>query len=340
MRKWISYTALGIVGIILLYYMIEHAKTEERRTKLQATVIDDKTSPIPPFRGHSLRALIDFSNDLNAILCNRKLSAEQRADSLFQKGAPMNREELLGFVYDSDYAYYQGCDGPCFDAIQDSVVGSFTDEIFADYYYYEGPDSVLKMDMVAFRRDYPNVSPLETLKDESAAYNKESPVLYSSDKHYTAQIVTVVHPYTKRLIEENKLKSLEFESHLKYGIRLHDLQSGTVKDLYDEIYRNGDDICRIAWSAEGSILYFNNGGDTIPSFGVYAYDPANGEVKNISGGYLSRVITGGEYAGYIEVVKSYIAKGGGRYWYKAIISPENKEEIRLTEPSMAEIPEF
>lgn len=267
-----AYTALGILGIILLCVMVECAK-----------IMTDKGQA--ELRAKQERLNKEIQEGLKHLIDDRK-------------------EELEANVTDEKYAA--------------EVVNNLlaTEQSQSCEYF------------------------LEMLQDESDEYNKDSPILYSSDYQYTAQIVTVVHPYTKRLIEENKLKSLEFESHLKYGIRLHDLQSGTVKDLYDEIYRNGDDICRIAWSAEGSILYFNNGGDTIPSFGVYAYDPANGEVKNISGGYLSRVITGGEYAGYIEVVKSYIAKGGGRYWYKAIISPENKEEIRLTEPSMAEIPEF
>lgn len=113
---------------------------------------------IPPFKGHRLQTLIDFSNELNAILFNRELTVERRAELLVAKGAPMSYDDLVAMVYDSDYAYYERCDGPCFDAIQDSVIHSFTDETLSDYWYYsEGEDSVLMFDMEAFRRDYPHV---------------------------------------------------------------------------------------------------------------------------------------------------------------------------------------
>lgn len=126
----------------------------------QAEVSHREIAPatIPPFKGHRLQTLIDFSHELNAILFNRELTAERRAELLVAKGAPMSFDNLVAMVHDSDYAYCERCDGPCFDAMQDTIIRSYTDEILSDYWYYtEGADSVLMFDMEAFRRDYPHI---------------------------------------------------------------------------------------------------------------------------------------------------------------------------------------
>lgn len=164
----------------------------------QAEVLHREIAPatIPPFKGHRLQTLIDFSHELNAILFNRELTAERRAELLVAKGAPMSFDNLVAMVHDSDYAYYERCDGPCFDAIQDTIIRSYTDEILSDYWYYtEGADSVLMFDMEAFRRDYPhifastemskpnvdNANVLQELQKEVEQFIAESAILPSYD---------------------------------------------------------------------------------------------------------------------------------------------------------------
>lgn len=81
----------------------------------QAKMLHSEIAPatMPPFKGHRLQTLIDFSHELNAILFNRELTAERRAELLVAKEAPMSFDNLVAMVHDSDYAYYERCDGHC-----------------------------------------------------------------------------------------------------------------------------------------------------------------------------------------------------------------------------------
>lgn len=68
----------------------------------QAEVLHREIAPatIPPFKGHRLQTLIDFSHELNAILFNRELTAERRAELLVAKGAPQRLIKGSGYSID------------------------------------------------------------------------------------------------------------------------------------------------------------------------------------------------------------------------------------------------
>ena len=336
--------AAGIVSFTV--YALLSREHKPSQNKVQQTIIAPAT--IPPFKGHRFQTLIDFSDELNAILYNRELTAERRAELLVAKGAPMSIDDLVAMVYDSDYAYYECCDGPCFDAIQDSIICSYTDDTLSDYWYYtEGDDSVLMFDMEAFRRDYPHVfmsaessaydedysDTLQALHKEMEMFNTESAILQSPDGRYTAQLICTIHPYIEKLAAKG-ITNFEGETLFKYGVRLYDKQTDTTLDLFDALYQNGDQIGVIQWDLYCDTLYYDNGHSFGPSWGVYGYEIENNKVVRISSGFLQRVITGSEYEGYIEIITSYLAKEGGRYWYKGAISPDRKIEIQLTEPSL------
>ena len=316
----------------------------------QAKMLHSEIVPatIPPFKGHRLQTLIDFSHELNAILFNRELTAERRAELLVAKGAPMSFDNLVAMVHDSDYAYYERCDGPCFDAIQDTIIRSYTDEILSDYWYYtEGADSVLMFDMEAFRRDYPqifaseevpkpnadNANVLQELQKEVEQFIAESAILPSYDGRYTAQLICTIHPHIETLVAKG-ISNYEGEARFKYGVRLYDKQTDTTLDLFNTLYQNGDQIDVIQWGLDSNTLYYDNGHSSGPSWGVYGYDIAHNEVVMISSGFLQQTIKEGKFKGCVEVITSYYAKEGGCYWYKAAISPDGKEKARLTEPSM------
>lgn len=310
--------------------------------------IEIAPATIPPFKGHRLQTLIDFSNELNAILFNRELTAERRAELLVTKGAPMSFDDLVAMAHDSDYAYYERCDGPCFDAIQDTIIRSYTDEILSDYWYYtEGADSVLMFDMEAFRRDYPhiftstekskpnvdNANVLQELQKEVEQFIAESAVLLSYDGRYTAQLICTIHPNIETLVAKG-ITNFEGETRFKYGVRLCDKQTDTTLDLFNTLYQNGGQIDVIQWGLDSNTLYYDNGHSSGPSWGVYGYDIVHNEIIKIGSGFLQQIIKEGKFKGCIEVITSYYAKEGGWYWYKAAISPDGKKEIRLTEPSM------
>lgn len=216
---------------------------------------------IPPFKGHRLQTLIDFSNELNGILFNRELTAERRAELLAAKGAPMNYNDLVAMAHDSDYAYYEQCDGPCFDAIQDSIIRSYTDETLFYYWYYtEEADSVLMFDMEAFHRDYPHIftstapsnpnenssDALQELLKEMEKFNTESAILSSSDGRYTAQLICTIHPDIEALVAKG-ITNFEGETQFRYGVRLYDKQTATTLDLFNTLHQNGDQISAIQW---------------------------------------------------------------------------------------------
>lgn len=349
------FITLLIVGVasFMGYALLsgEHNPSDEiKADTIQETVFQGEIAPatIPPFKGHRLQTLIDFSHELNAILFNRELPAERRAELLVAKGAPMSFDDLVTMAHNSDYAYYERCDGPCFDAIQDSIIRSYTDEILSDYWYYtEGADSVLMFDMEAFRRDYPhifesaelskpnveNANVLKELQKEVEQYLAESAILHSYDGRYTAQLICTIHPNIEALVAKG-ITNFEGETRFKYGVRLYDKQTDTTLDLFNTLYQNGDQIDVIHWGLDSNTLYYDNGHSSGPSWGVYGYDIAHNEIVHIGGGFLQQIIKDGDFKGYIEIITSYIAEGGGRYWYKAAISPDGKKEIRLTEPSM------
>jgi len=73
----------------------------------QDTVLHGERVPttIPPFKGHRLQTLIDFSNVLNDILFNRELTAERRAELLVAKGAPQRLIKGCGYSLTETHSY-------------------------------------------------------------------------------------------------------------------------------------------------------------------------------------------------------------------------------------------
>ena len=142
--------------------MVEWNKKYEKTRKELAPILQnpqkDIVRPIGRLKGRSFQELVNLSNDLTNIMYDYRLSQTRRA-------------EILSIMLQTDYNHmYQGvkeadescrrhCDGPCFAAIQDTIIASYTDETLDVFWYYEkrGKDSVLMFDMDAFNRLFPDL---------------------------------------------------------------------------------------------------------------------------------------------------------------------------------------
>lgn len=303
---------------------------------------------IPPFKGHRFQTLINFSNELNAILFNRELTAECRAEQLVAKGAPMNYDELVVMAHDSDYACYECCDGPCFAAIQDSIIRSNTDETLDVYWYYEvqGQDSVLMFDMERYKMENGETAFLsdpqttvDTLNEQAAKDNENAERFFSPDMRYAAFVSHALDPYLRdQLMTGESLSEEEYP--FIDGICLTDRNSGSTYTLVEPGQK---DVCEhignLVWNLESDVIYFTSYGDTAGSSGVYSYSLATRKVAFLSGGGVVGLILDEPHIGWLKILNSCFFEGkGGRYWYYAALSPDGKTEIRLTEPSM-DIPE-
>ena len=117
-----------------------------------------------PLKGRPFQELVDLSGSLNNILFCDTLDATQRAKFLSQI-LHKDYSEMIAMVAEVDRCILKRCDSPCFDAIQDSIIYSYTDETLDVYWYYEiqGQDSVLMFNMAAYKRDHPELYFLEDL---------------------------------------------------------------------------------------------------------------------------------------------------------------------------------
>ena len=121
-----------------------------------------------PLKGRTFKELLDISESLNSILFCDTLDVEQRANILSQiTNKPYS--EMNAFVSDVDHCISKCSDSPCFAAIQDSIIYSYTDETLDVYWYYEvqGQDSVLMFNMAEYKKDYPELYFLKDLTTDA-----------------------------------------------------------------------------------------------------------------------------------------------------------------------------
>ena len=340
----------AIVGLSLLFFslliiipsILENIKwLQKEETQWETKRFDD--AHVRPLKGRPFQELVDLSEELNDILFCAKLSPEQRAERLLAKGAPMAYADLLEMAEAIDYCERQQCDGPCFAAIQDTIIRSVTDETLDVYWYYEvrGKDSVLMFDMERYNAWLAFLSKEQAHIDE---WNKRADIetenaerIFSADMKYVVYISTHPNPFFR---DEVIAGETEGCSIYRNGIRLIDRQSGTSRQIVapgqDPIKEN---IVNLIWNLESDVVYFTSYGDTAGSSEIFSYSLATRRVACLSSGNLVGLILDEPYIGYLKILNSCFIEGqGGRYWYYAALSPDGKTEIRLTEPSM-NIPE-
>lgn len=80
-----------------------------------------------PFKGRAFQELLDMSESLNSILHCDTLDVAQRA-SILSKITNKPYSEMNALVSEVDRCISECCDSPCFAAIQDSIIYSYTDE--------------------------------------------------------------------------------------------------------------------------------------------------------------------------------------------------------------------
>ena len=125
-----------------------------------------------PFKGRAFQELLDMSESLNSILHCDTLDVTQRASILSQiTNKPYS--EMNALVSEVDRCISECCDSPCFAAIQDSIIYSYTDETLDVYWYYkvQGQDSVLMFNMAEYKKDYPELYFLEDLTTDANMLN-------------------------------------------------------------------------------------------------------------------------------------------------------------------------
>ena len=121
-----------------------------------------------PFKGRAFQELLDMSESLNSILHCDTLDVAQRA-SILSKITNKPYSEMNALVSEVDRCISECCDSPCFAAIQDSIIYSYTDETLDVYWYYkvQGQDSVLMFNIVEYKKDYPELYFLEDLTTDA-----------------------------------------------------------------------------------------------------------------------------------------------------------------------------
>lgn len=171
--KRTSVTLLGIIITILCGDFI-YEKVALASTKANAGFVSQLTPASPwerlqeqfkkPLKGRPFQELVELSGSLNIILFCDTLNAPQRAD-LLSRIMHRDYSEMMAMVSEVDRCILQRCDSPCFDAIQDSIIYSSTDETLDVYWHYEtqGQDTVLRFNMAAYKRDHPELYFLEDL---------------------------------------------------------------------------------------------------------------------------------------------------------------------------------
>ena len=329
-----------IAVVAIVGYSISNKATVEPNP-MPATDLSEKSTvqPIGTLKGRPFQELVDLSNRLTGILYDRTLSRGRRAELLSQM-LQADYHEMYQGVLQADEAYERCCDGPCFAAIQDTIIGSYTDETLDAFWYYEikGQDSVLMFDMQAYNAcmsdETASNETLAQLEAEIALDNLNAERFFSPDGRCAVYITVALDPYVREQILAGKdVRDGRFINGLN-GVDL--TGDGTERVLI--IPGSGaakDYIGTLLWSLDSESVFFSSGDAFMPSWGVYRYDFASGEISIVSGGYLIEMITDEPYAGYLKVCKSCFVDGEtGRHWYYAAISPDGEKEAQLTEPSL------
>lgn len=79
---------------------------------------------------------------------------------------------MNALVSEVDRCISECCDSPCFAAIQDSIIYSYTDETLDVYWYYkvQGQDSVLMFNMAEYKKITRNYIFSKTLQPMQACW--------------------------------------------------------------------------------------------------------------------------------------------------------------------------
>lgn len=315
----------------------------ERREIAPSPLKQLKTQFMQPFKGRAFQELLDMSESLNSILHCDTLDVAQRA-SILSKITNKPYSEMNALVSEVDRCISECCDSPCFAAIQDSIIYSYSDETLDVYWYYEiqGQDSVLMFDMKSYKRDigeFDAQTTIDALNERAAKENENAERYFSPDMRYAAFISCALDPYLREQIMAGKGLSKE-EYPFINGICLTDLDSSSTYMIVEpgqKVVR--EHICKLVWNLESDVIYFTSYGDTAGSSGVYSYSLATRKVVNLSDGGVIGLILDEPHIGWLKILNScFIGDQPGRYWYYAALSPDGETEIRLTEPSI-NIPE-
>lgn len=177
---------------------------------------------------------------------------------------------------------------------------------------------------------------INKLRKEERLLNKNATRISSPNGRYQAYITSDIS--TDILNEIILGNSIESEFIYHNGLCL--IENDSIKSLYYPNrqrlhYKLRECITNIAWGLDSDILYFTNGGgEGMANYSVYACSIKTKAITEIAPGYLNRVIPDGEYKGYIEVYKPSYMQESRWCWYKAAISPDEKNEIKLSEPTI------
>ena len=158
--KRIIISLLCIITVLCGYFLI-HKKTAFINTRTETNSTQQPSAPSPleqlktqfkqPFKGRVFQELVSMSGSLNSILYCDTLDVAQRA-SILSKITNKPYSEMNALVSEVDRCISECCDSPCFAAIQDSIIYSYTDETLDVYWYYkvQGQDSVLMFNIVEY----------------------------------------------------------------------------------------------------------------------------------------------------------------------------------------------
>ncbi len=332
--------AIIIAVVATIGYSISNRASVEPNP-MPAIDLSEKSAvqPIGTLKGRPFQELVDLSNRLTGILYDRTLGRGRRAELLSQL-LQADYNEMYQGVLQADEAYERCCDGPCFAAIQDTIIGSYTDETLDAFWYYEikGQDSVLMFDMQAYKACMSNETAsnetLARLEAEISLKNQQTERIYSPDGRYAVYITVALDPYVREQILAGKNMHEGLFINGLNGIELTD--NGTERVLIAPGCGGANNyIENPIWSFNSESVFFSSGDTFMPSWAVYRYDVASGELMHLSDGNLIELIADEPYAGYLKVCKSCFVDGEtGWHWYYAAISPNGEKEVQLTEPSL------
>lgn len=143
--KRIIISLLCIITVLCGYFLI-HKKTAFINTRTETNSTQQPSAPSPleqlktqfkqPFKGRVFQELVSMSGSLNSILYCDTLDVAQRA-SILSKITNKPYSEMNALVSEVDRCISECCDSPCFAAIQDSIIYSYTDETLDVYWYYK-----------------------------------------------------------------------------------------------------------------------------------------------------------------------------------------------------------
>lgn len=170
----------------------------ERREIAPSPLKQLKTQFMQPFKGRAFQELLDMSESLNSILHFDTLDVTQRASILSQiTNKPYS--EMNALVSEVDRCISECCDSPCFAAIQDSIIYSYTDETLDVYWYYkvQGQDSVLMFNMAEYKKDYPELYFLEDLTTDANMLNwKAMTTAFAASARQSSQLDDSIYKAT------------------------------------------------------------------------------------------------------------------------------------------------